>query len=332
MKLKLPLVLVLILGAHLMLTAQVLIHNVTPLNTFNNDTIVITGEGFSATAANLDVWFGAVKGTILTSSEFAIEVRVPAQARLTNVEVVNKTTNQSAKSKLKFMPSLRTEAFAVSKFVQTTEVTATQELWDLCVCDLNTDGKPDIASTKFQRPASPYLSSQDIMVLQNQSTPGALSFTKLDRNNLAVLNLGFASDNIVCGDLNADGKADLVVSRGSDPRNSLHIFRNTGVGGTGSAINFAPQTSLFLDVNHAATRIVIRDLNNDGKPELIVSASTTDFFYIFVNQSSGGTLSFNATPIKVDLDPATTTLRTYEPEVQDFNNDGLADIIINRFQ
>ena len=41
------------------------IQNVEPLNASPNDTIVITGSGFNSTAANLDVWFGPVKGTVM---------------------------------------------------------------------------------------------------------------------------------------------------------------------------------------------------------------------------------------------------------------------------
>jgi gliding motility-associated-like protein len=320
--------------AHSVAFAQVpVIQNVAPLNTYSNDTLIVTGSGFSSTIANLDVWFGPVKGQIISANEFAIEVKVPAQAVLANIEVVNRTSRASAKSELKFMPSLKTEPFSEAKFAAPLEFEEPQELWDLCLCDLNGDGKPDVASTKFQRSAGLYLTSQDIMILQNQSTPGALSFTKIDRNNLPALNLGYATDNIVCGDLNADGKPELVTSRGSDPRNSIIIFNNT----TGASISFATPsavsgTILFLDNGHAATRMVLRDLNKDGKPEIIASASTTDFFYIFINQSSGGTLSFNPTPLKIDIDPVGTSLRIYEAEVQDFDGDGLPDVVVNRFQ
>jgi gliding motility-associated-like protein len=337
---RLHLIALLTFGVSLVAYSQVpVIQNVAPLNTFNNDTIVVTGSGFSSTPANLDVWFGAVKGTIISSTDFAIEVKVPAQATLSNIRVVNKTSFTSATSDLKFMPSLKTEPFDPAKFAAPLSFTAQQELWDLCLCDLNIDGKPDVASTKFARSSGPYLASQDIMILQNNSTPGAMAFSKIDRNNLAALNLGYATDNIVCGDLNGDGKPELIASRGSDPRNSIVIFRNTTVGGAGSAITFAAPTGaganptiLFLDVGHAATRIQLRDLNKDGKPEIIVTASTTDFIYIFTNTSSAGTISFAATPIKVDIDLATTNLRTYEAEVQDFDGDGLADIVVNRFQ
>lgn len=310
------------------------IENVYPLTTFGNDTIVITGSGFSATAANLEVWFGSVKGTITTSSEFAIEVKVPAEAKLANVEVVNKATNLSTKSELKFIPSLKTEAFNTSKFVQAVSITSQptgdpqNELWDLCVCDLNADGKPDIASTKFARPGSPYTSATDIMLLQNQSTPGNLIFTKIDRDNLTALDLGFHTDNVVCGDLNGDGKPELIVSRAGGTRNSIHILRNT----SSATIGFAAQVGLFLDGGHVATRIAIRDLNKDGKPELIVTNSNNDNFYIFVNQSSGGTLTFNTTPVKLDIEPSgASSSPTYDVEVQDFNGDSWPDIVINRF-
>jgi gliding motility-associated-like protein len=83
-----------------------------------------------------------------------------------------------------------------------------------------------------------------------------------------------------------------------------------------------------------ATRLALRDLNKDGKPEITVSNSFNDVFYIFVNQSSGGTLSFNPTPIKLSVkafasDPSTTN---YEAEVQDFDGDELPDLVINEFQ
>ena len=168
------------------------IQNVEPLNASPNDTIVITGSGFNSTAANLDVWFGPVKGTVISSSEFAVEVRVPAQASHSTVEVVNRVTRLSAKAPLKFMPSLNTQVFDPTSFAAPVTFAAPEELWDLCTCDLNADGKPDIAATKFSSASSTFTNSSDIMLLQNNSTPGnlsAASFQKFDRLNMPVLNL-----------------------------------------------------------------------------------------------------------------------------------------------
>lgn len=311
------------------------IQNIEPLNAAPNDTIVITGSGFDATPANLDVWFGQVKGTVISSSEYAVEVRVPAQARLGNVEVMNRVTRLSATSNLKFTPSLKTEAFNPTKFATPVTFSAPEELWDLCTCDLNGDGKPDIAATKFTSASSSFSTSTDIMVLQNNSTPGNLtagSFQKFDKTNLAVLNLTFGTDHVVCGDLQGDGYPELIVSRAGSTRNSIHIFRNTTVGTT---LNFALVNTppLLLDVGHFATRMSLRDLNRDGKPEILVTNSFNDLLYIFINQSSAGTLSFNPTPVKLSIKiNAGDVLTTYESEVQDFNGDDLPDIIINQFQ
>ena len=328
-------ILVFIFGLSDLIIAQApVIQNVEPLNASPNDTIVITGSGFNNTPSNNDVWFDQVKGAVISASEFALEVRVPPQSRLSVVEVLNRETRLSAKSRLKFMPSLKTEAFNVSKFAAPVAFPATEELWDLCTCDLNADGKPDLAATKFTS-GSVFTTAEDIMLLQNNSTPGNLtvaSFQKFDKTNLPVLNLTFGTDHIVCGDLQGDGYPELVVSRAGSTRNSIHIFRNTTVGTT---LDFALVTSpqLLLDVGHFATRMDLRDLNRDGKPEIIVTNSFNDVLYIFVNQSSAGTLSFNATPIKLSIKIGTgDVLTTYETEVQDLNGDNLPDIIINQFQ
>lgn len=309
------------------------IQNVEPLNAAPNDTILITGSGFSDTPANLDVWFGAVKGVVVASSEFAVEVKVPAQARLSTLQVVNRTSGLSASSNLKFTPSLNTGTFNSSKFEPPVSFSAGEELWDLVTCDLNGDGKPDIAATKFASPSSTYSSSSDIMLLQNNSTPGnltAASFQKFDKNNFPVLNLTFGTDHVVCGDLQGDGYPELVVTRAGSTRNSVHIFRNTTVG---TALNFTQMAPLLLDVGHFATRASLRDLNRDGKPEIIVTNTFNDQFYIFINQSSGGTLSFNPTPVKVSIKiNDSDALTTYEAEVEDFNGDNLPDIVINQFQ
>ncbi len=143
-------ILVFISGLPNLILAQApVIQNVEPLNASPNDTIVITGSGFDNIPSNNDVWFDQVKGTVIFASEFALEVRVPPQSRLSVVEVLNRVTRLSAKSRLKFMPSLKTEAFNVSKFAPPVTFPANVELWDLCTCDLNADGKPDLAATKF---------------------------------------------------------------------------------------------------------------------------------------------------------------------------------------
>jgi gliding motility-associated-like protein len=306
------------------------IQKVEPLNTFPGDTIFITGNGFNTTPSNLEVWFEGVKGTVVSSTEYSIEVVVPAQARFGPVQVVNLASKLSGRSGEKFTPSMPITGFDAAKFTTVRTIAGADEFWDLCYCDLNGDGRPDIATTKFKR-TSPFPTPTDVMILQNSSTPGNIDFVKKDKTNTPVLNLGFSTDNVVCGDLQGDGKPDLVVTRGTTgSRNSLHIFRNIT---TGADVALAAPISLFMDVGHFATRMAIRDLNKDGKPEIIATNSFNDVFYIFINTSASGNLSFSSTPLKMSIKLVDgETLTTYETDVQDFDGDNLPDIIINQFQ
>jgi gliding motility-associated-like protein len=306
------------------------IQKVEPLSTFPGDTVIISGNGFHDDKTNLEVWFDNVEGEIVSSTVYNIEVIVPAEARAANVEVINKVSKLSGKSHDKFTPNYEGVDFSETKFGTPLIFTANEELWDLCNCDFDGDSKPDIAATKFTRPGSPFSFPSDLMVLHNTSTPGALSFTKFDKANLAALNLTFPSDNVVCGDLDGDGKPELIATRAGSTRNSVHIWKNNSTPGT---IAFANQTALFMADGLFATRMALKDLNKDGKPEIIATNSFNDIFYVFINQSTGGNLSFTSSPLTLSIKiEETDQLKTYETDVQDFNGDGLPDIVINQFQ
>jgi hypothetical protein len=161
--------------------------------------------------------------------------------------------------------------------------------------------------------------------LQNGSVPGNISFTKFDKTNLPVLGLNAPTAHLACGDLNGDGKPDLVASRSGTTANSIFVFGNTG----GPGISFATPVELLLDVGHFARQVAINDLNSDGKPEIIVANSFNNVLYIFLNQSAGGTLTINPSPIKITLDTAPNSLAL---EVQDFDGDQKPDIAFTQNQ
>jgi gliding motility-associated-like protein len=126
--------------------------------------------------------------------------------------------------------------------------------------------------------------------------------------------------------LNGDGKPEIVASRGGSTANSIYIFQNTST----TTPNFANAIELFIDIGNLARQISINDLNADGLPEIVVANSAnTGNLYIFQNQSSGGTLNINPTPIKVTVSEAPNTLAL---EVQDFDNDGRPDILASQNQ
>jgi gliding motility-associated-like protein len=297
--------------------AQVpVIANISATNLYPLGRVVITGSGFSATSSNLQVWFGQTQGTIISSTEFSITVDVPAAASFSNVEVINKSSRRSATSTFKFLPSFYGEPFEATRFVEAGSYTAINEMRDLCGCDLNNDGKPDMVATKFS-------AATDMLILQNTSTgPGNISFSKISYA------LNFASDHVICGDVDDDGFQDLVVTKGgASNRNTVFVIRNNSVAGGTISLSSTPW-SLFMDVGHVAIRTSLRDLTGDGRPEIVATNAGNNILYIFQNDPTkpAGSNPFITTGIKIPIGDLTNT---YGVEVQDFDGDGKAEILLN---
>ncbi|HMQ00493.1 MAG TPA: FG-GAP-like repeat-containing protein, partial [Cyclobacteriaceae bacterium] len=294
------------------------ITRVEPLGAYPTQTVLISGDNFGTNAAQVQVWFGSVKGTIKNISNLSIEAEVPPQARHENVMVLNTSTRLSAHAPRRSFVSFSGQTFDPAKIIESARTTSTVEIFDLCVCDLDNDGKPDIAATKLA-------TTNDLLVMRNTSTIGNISFTNFDRNNLPSLNVGITTQNIACADLDGDGRPDLMASRSGGTRNSFVILRNT----TTTSLSFASPQTILIDIGHRAAVIRVKDLNGDGKPELILSNVFNNVLYVFRNTSTAGSISFDSTPIKIPVAGMSTT---FGVEVQDLNNDGKPDLILTQQQ
>lgn len=308
------------------------INSVQTTNSGPLQKITINGSGFSSNASQLSVWFDHVPGNIASASDFSIQVTVPPQARLSNVEVANLGNGLSAKSASKLVNSFGGGPFDATKVSTPFTAANSFEFFDVAAADFDADGKVDMVLTQAPNGA---LLPTDLVVMKNTSTGiGTIAFQRFDKNNLANLNLAAPSANVITGDVNGDGKPEIIATRNGSTRNQVYILRNTNtVIGT---LSFATPLSLFLpNGSDIAFRTVLRDLNGDGKPELIVSnsfddlnSSTDNQFFIFPNQSSGSSIVFGI-PISVSVLGGSTS---YGLDVQDLDGDGRADIVVNQFQ
>jgi gliding motility-associated-like protein len=297
--------------------AQPVIQKIEPLRSFPNARIVISGSGFSSTSSQLQVWFDQVKGKIIASTEFAIEVEVPAEARLSNITVMNLATRLSATSKAKFMPVFSGEGFVAAKLATPLSLSNASPVFDIISSDIDGDNKPDLIGS------SNATTSTSMVLHMNQSTVGNINFVP---STIASLTLNAPTGHLAVGDLNLDGKPDVVASRSGTTSNTVFVLLNKSTLGNP---DFAAPLILTLDISQGVREVGISDINGDGKPEIVVANSITNNIYIFKNESAGGVLTINTTPVKI---PVTGATETWALELQDMDGDGKTDIVASTNQ
>lgn len=177
------------------------------------------------------------------------------------------------------------------------------------IADLDGDGRPEIMGGES---AICGCVRTDFWFNQNISTPGNIEFGPASGlYNNTVIN-GFGGAQI--GDLNGDGKGDLMVSHQGGSR--FTVLQNTSVPGVPSFLN-----SFTFDTDRTMR---ITDVNLDGKNDLIWRKSGSLYFRI--NTDTDGILTIDdfatefilATEIGVDGGISIT----------DFNGDGKPDIAV----
>ncbi len=121
--------------------------------------------------------------------------------------------------------------------------------------DVDGDGKPDLAVAGYY--------DNIVSILRNTSTTGTVSFTaKVD----------FATEShpysVSIGDLDGDGKPDLVVANASST--TVSVFKNIGTSGT---ISFAAKVNYTTGTDPRS--ISIGDMDGDGKPDIAVANNSS---------------------------------------------------------
>ena len=284
--------------------AQPVITAVSPLSGPLNSTVTITGSNFSSTPSANIVWFGSVPAPVTTASSTSLTVTVPPGASYQPITIT--TGNLSS---FPFKPFITTFSdtgqFKPSAFSSVTTIPTGLGPQSIFSMDLDGDGKPDLVIADGD--------SNIVTVYHNTSSaPGSVSFVP---QGSYVMGSDDYPIGVTAGDLDGDGKPEIVVSNFYTP--VILVFRNTSTPGN---ISFAAPISLAT--GNYATAAVIADLNGDGKPEIMVACGGSDYLATYTNKSTVGNLSFNS--------KATWTVPTssapFKVEVADIDGDGLPDM------
>ncbi len=168
--------------------------------------------------------------------------------------------------------------------------------------DVDGDGKPDIVVANQ--------SSASVSVLRNTSVSGIISAdVKVD------FTTGSSSVYVSMGDLDGDGKPDIVVANSGV--STVSVLRNTcsiGIISFAAKVDFPTGTTPYT--------VFVGDVDGDGKPDLVTANQNSGNISVLRNTSTSGSMSFAA---KVDF-PAGNVPRSVA--IGDIDGDGKPDFVV----
>ncbi|MDX6693735.1 MAG: hypothetical protein QOF02_1338 [Blastocatellia bacterium] len=173
----------------------------------------------------------------------------------------------------------------------------------MAVGDFNGDGKLDIAIANHGIPQNGGTFPGSIAVFIGTGT-GTFSAP----TNYVV---GYNPIDVAVADFNGDNKLDIVSANYGFDVSKVSILFGTGTGTFGAPANYNSNGSNPYGV-------VAADFNNDGKPDVAVTNSTSSNIGVFLNTGTGA------------LGPVTNYTVGSVPRgiaASDFNNDGKLDIV-----
>jgi hypothetical protein len=185
------------------------------------------------------------------------------------------------------------------------DITTGSEPHSVATGDINGDGKPDVVVGNR--------TSSTVTVLLNTTPAGAATAS-------FAVGVNFSTPSpwtVDVGDVNADGKPDLVLSAGG----VVVLLNTTPTGGT--IPTFGAYQS--FSTNGGVSRALLADVNGDGKPDVVTAGE--------VNSSAAVAVLLNTTPAGAGtvtlaaLQSFPVNHATADIAVSDLNGDGKPDFV-----
>lgn len=173
--------------------------------------------------------------------------------------------------------------------------------YNLCVADMNGDGKDDVAGV-----------SANNLRIHYQGTAGTFSVTDFQITGTSKM----PTWSMAAGDCNKDGYNDLVLGSGD----GLSVWRSNSTGTAYS--NYTPGDYIFCQRTNFA------DLNNDGILDVFSCHDIAPNCY-YLNNSSNN-LTFYQSTVTAGAMTFGTIGGNYATLFTDFDNDGDSDVFVSK--
>jgi len=274
--------------------------------------VTITGVNFSSLASGNTVYFGAVRGIVLSASETNLVVTVPLGATFAPITVM--ANGLSAFTDQPFAPVFPgTSPVSSGSLAAIPNLPAGSGPVRVCIADLDGDGKPDIIAA----------SAQDgiISIYQNVITNGTLSVSSFAPMRVVLPMLSTSNNSpidLAIADVDGDGKLDILATDSDD--GVISIFRNIGTNSIITSNSFSFRVDVMASMGIRG--LAVRDLNEDGMPDIVVGNPQTGTVSILENLSTPGVIYFAPS---VDLPAAAGPVAV---AIADIDGDGNPDLVI----
>lgn len=321
--------------------------------------VTITGTNFNPTASNNTVFFGSVKATVVSATATQLVVVVPAGATYKPIEVV--AGNLSCFSVTPFNVTQSCPgAINLSSFNFTNSLTSYGNVTAQTLADMDGDGLVDILavdtnsyfiSTFRNTSTGGNISFGSRVIVSNKYRPSAIAVDDLDGDgklDMIVSNKGFntialyrgagfpgyislytfleyntlvAPVSVATGDIDLDGKPDIIISYAND---SISVFRNTSSIGY---ISLANRIDKALPAGTTSAKIAVADIDGDALSQVDIVAAcsgTTNQLSVFRNISTSGNVNL---AVRVDYNPSASGAIN-AIAIGRINNDTKNDIVI----
>ena len=180
------------------------------------------------------------------------------------------------------------------------------------VGDLDGDGKPEIVITNQYK--------NTITVYKNKATSGSITSASFATPVKLLTDTLSLPTSVAIGDLDGDGKAELIVV--NSYRDRVSVLKNVGVKGVISSATFSP--AINYTTGSGPTTVVVADIDGDGKPDLAISNFAAKTVSVLRNTSKNTTIDSSSFAAKVDFSVGTGP---YSVTAADLNGDGKPELI-----
>ncbi|MDP3392399.1 FG-GAP-like repeat-containing protein [Sediminibacterium sp.] len=153
-------------------------------------------------------------------------------------------------------------------------------------------------------------------------SPAKTEITTTDFSPRVDFAAGTSPAAVAIGDLDGDGKPDMVVLNRIS--NLVSVYRSTSTSGSIVSGSFADKVDFTTGTDPRS--IAIGDLDGDGKPDLAVANQTSKSVSVLRNTSTSGSIGSGSFAAKVDF--ATGANAPNHVAINDLDGDGKLDLVV----